>query len=553
MRDDASRTTDSPRALRRWSLLRRVWCDADLPKELIDALWAGDVDRVLFSTIPLQVKDRCVVGRCECDSGSLLVKRHTWGGISRTLRMMFREPAALSCARLGLYLHSRGIPTPRPRATVNFRFGPWTYRSYLVSDYVEGTSLYRYIRFGSQTSDELRHVAAQVAGIWQRLVELGVSHNDMKPENFIVDDNLEVWLIDLEKMRVGGEARRRQQREVFDVENFLHIRGWHHRGEARAIFAEAFLQTPYREWLQAAGIERIATIAEPLETEVDAELSVLILCEGGLQMPLARQTIDSVQDIADDVLLVEPTAEERLNVLKRIEVCEPLTTPTSMAKSSSAKSSPPQIARCPWVLVLHQNECVTPSLAKELQQRIAKAKAQAAFRIPLEKQYFGRTIGQPVSEPPVRLFRQDECSLSIDEGQARVSTDADCGNGIVGTIQACAYATVAEFIDRLNERSTIAALRRYRAGERPHLARGLWRATLRFAAVCVRRGGIRSGWAGLQIAALDGVFAWVEEAKLRQLAGEFGHSNYYDDSSASDNEVSVDDQDSSTALRAQAA
>ena len=114
-------------------------------------------------SIPLQVKDRCVVARCECDSGSLLVKRHTWGGISRTLRMVFREPAALSCARLGLYLHNHGIPTPRPRATVNFRIGPWTYRSYLVSDYVEGTSLYRYIRFGSQTGDELRHVAAQVA------------------------------------------------------------------------------------------------------------------------------------------------------------------------------------------------------------------------------------------------------------------------------------------------------------------------------------------------------------------------------------------------------
>src|SRR6187402_2272111 len=151
MRVDASRTTDGSRALERRSLLRGVWCDPKLPREMTDALLSGDVDRVLFDTVPLQVKDRCVVGRCECETGQLLVKRHVWGDLSRTVRMAFREPAALRCARLGLYLNDCGFRTPRPRATVNYRIGPWTYRSYLITDYIEGTSLYRYIRFETQT------------------------------------------------------------------------------------------------------------------------------------------------------------------------------------------------------------------------------------------------------------------------------------------------------------------------------------------------------------------------------------------------------------------
>ncbi len=255
MQDNAPKSTDGMRTLRRGSFLRRAWCDADLPGNLANAMLRGDPDRVLFSSKPLQVKDRCVVVRHECASGSLLVKRHSWGSPWRTLRMAFREPAAERCAWLGQYLHDRGIPTPRPRAYVDCRLGPWTYRSYLVSDYVEGESLYRHIRFSSQSADELGHVVRQVARIWESLVELGVSHNDLKPENFIIDRNFDVWLIDLERVRIGGKAVRQRQRQIFDVHNFLHVRGWHRRLEARAIFAEAFLQTSYGEWLHAAGVE----------------------------------------------------------------------------------------------------------------------------------------------------------------------------------------------------------------------------------------------------------------------------------------------------------
>src|SRR4029079_19295207 len=258
MTDQPPISTDSLRTMRRRSLLRRAWCDADLPAGLSDVMLHGDPDRLLFSSNPLQVKARCVVVRPQTASGSLLVKRHSWGSTWRTFRMAFREPAAERCARLGEYLHRRGIPTPRPRAYVDCRLGPWTYRSYLVSDYVEGESLYRHIRFGTQSDDELRHAAGQVARIWEALVELGISHSDLKPENFIVDRNFDVWLIDLEKVRLGGKAKRLQQRQVFDVQNFLHVRVCHRRLEARAIFAEAFLQTAHGKWLHVAGVDRIA-------------------------------------------------------------------------------------------------------------------------------------------------------------------------------------------------------------------------------------------------------------------------------------------------------
>lgn len=522
MPDKVLNSAESLRTMRRRSLRRRAWCDADLPVELAEAMLRGEPDRVLFTSNPLQVKDRCVVVRHETASGSLLVKRHSWGSVWRTFRMAFREPAAERCARLGVYLHDRGIPTPRPRAYVDCRLGPWTYRSYLVSDYVEGESLYRHIRFGTQSTDELRHAARQVAQIWEALVELGVSHSDLKPENFIVDRNFDVWLIDLEKVRLGGKAKRLRRRQVFDVQNFLHVRGWHRRLEARAIFAEAFLQTSYREWLQAAGVDRVAELPSDGELPIDPELSVLVLCENGIEMLNARRAIDSVRDIADEVVLIETRDPKQMDVFKRIDFFAIPAGPPLYGTKPAAKPDVLPVARFPWVLVLQQNECVTPFLAKELQQRIADERAADMFRVPIEKQVFGRSIARRQSEiAPIRLFRQSAKPFQSAGDLLAIAADAERTSQLTGLVQQCECATVAEFVDRLNDETTSSAKSRLQRGARPRFGRATWRAAGQFIRSYCRSDGIFSGWTGLQVAALKAGFCWIEETKLRQLSAEF--------------------------------
>ena len=350
---------------------------------------------------------------------------------------------------------------------------------------------------------------------------LGVSHNDFKLENFIVDDDKRVWVIDLEKMRIGGDADRRRERQIFDVNNFLHVRGWHHRAEARAIFANAFLQTPSGKWLRSTGVDRVAMGSGLSATECDAELSALILCDGGINMRLARQAIDSVQDIADEVVLVEPTQNGRLEVLKHVEPFQSVGSSVMVADTSAANRTAADVAQHPWVLVLRQNECVTPFLAKELQQRITDTRAGAAFRIPVERQYFGRIVHAAEAEQSVRLFRQSDCDFSVEGGMPRVEATADRTGQLIGTIQSCECATVAELVERLNEESSRAAAVRLQAGARPQLVRSLWRAARQCIAACIRRGGLLSGWAGVQLAAIHSAFVWIEEAKLYQIASEF--------------------------------
>jgi tRNA A-37 threonylcarbamoyl transferase component Bud32 len=485
------------RKLHRWSLTRRLSYDENLPAHLAAALWQGEADRLLFSSVPLQVKDRCVVARHDSAHGRLLVKRHTWGGIGRTLRSVWREASARHCARLAAFLAERGIPTPRPRACLEHCIGPLGYRSYILTDYVEGMDLYRYIRYSEPSLAELRHVGRQVALIWQRLVELGVSHNDMKPENFIVDRQLGVWLIDFEKARRGGLDRRQRRRHIADVKNFLHIRCWHRQSAARQSFLDEFLRTPYGEWL-----------CEPvLETslEVDASLSVVILCERGASPATAHSAADSVRDIADEIVLVAPAEGGRCDVIDRVEPCGRVNTAPE------------------WKLVLHHDEAVTPVLAKELRQRIAHRHVADAFRLPIDPQFFGRTVPRVESSDaqPIRLFRQDRCSYSLANCMLTISVNPDRTDELSGRIAKRVSPSVADFVNRLNERTTIAATHRFQKGEPPRLALGVLRATAQFLRMYVWRAGFRGGWTGLQMAFLEAVFTWVEEAKLRQLAGEF--------------------------------
>ncbi len=493
------------RAIRR-SLTRRFWCDAHLSADIVDTIWRGDLERLLYASTPLQVKDRCVVVRYNHPAGPLLIKRHVWGGAGRTFRSVGRETSAHRCGRLGLELHRAGIPTPLPRACLEHRLGPWGTRSYLVTDYIEGTSLYRYIRFGSQSASELRHVARQVAHIWRRLVEAGISHNDLKPENFIVDERLDVWLIDLEKARLNEKAARHRERCTFDVKNFLHVRGWHRRAEAREIFYREFLNTPYGSWLDG-----VLTPAEP-----DPELSVLVLANPQPDIASIRRAIDSVRDIADEVVAIAAVQDGRVGVLDRVVLSG---YHTERAATAPLRS----VARYPWVLVLQQNETVTPFLAKQLQQRIADGNAQDAVRIPIEPQFFGRSVSPTTRDEsrPVRLFRQEQCSLSWNGGDFAIAAATEQIGELTGTIQQCVCESVAEFVERLNERSTHAAQQRWKVGERPAIFRALVRAIGRGLKLAAGRGGIGSGWTGLQIAFLEGAFSWVEEAKLRQMSGGF--------------------------------
>ena len=294
----------------RCTITRKLTYDENLSEEIAAALWQDPPDQLVAESKPLQVKNRTVAVRYEHPAGVFVFKRHIWGGVSRTLRKMYRECTARRCGKLGKFLAQQQIPTPSPRAYLEHCAGPFTYRSYLLTDYIEGLSLFDFIRSRVLSGAELQSFADQIAAIWKRLVELNISHNDLKPENFIVDRSGKVWLIDLERIRIHRSAAQLRRRHLEDARIFLHIRNWRDQLEAAELFRQKI----------AATLLETNVVSDPApehclfrtgysEHELANRVSVAIVTDSVARDEQAiMRTRQSVRDLADEVVLVRPSS-----------------------------------------------------------------------------------------------------------------------------------------------------------------------------------------------------------------------------------------------------
>jgi hypothetical protein len=180
-------------------------------------------------------------------------------------------------------------------------------------------------------------------------------------------------------------------------------------------------------------------------------------------------------------------------------------------------------SRPEWTLLLQQNEVVTPFLAKELQQRIAEPVQQLAIRVPIEPEYFGRTVLPPKGDAgrPLRVVRSGECDWTLVDGAFAVDAQTKKIGKLTGTIQQSLCPSIAKYVERLNARTTRSAEERWERHEHPSLTRALLSSGLGALTRMLGRDGLRSGRSGLQRALLDAVFLYVEEAKLQQLSSNF--------------------------------
>ena len=100
------------------------------------------------------------------------------------------------------------------------------------------------MRYGEPDASTVDHFARQVADIWQLLDDLRFCHNDLKPENLMIDDNNRVWLIDVENGRWHRDRRTLRPFQVQDAKRLMHIRSWQAVPQAAEQFRQRLLATP---------------------------------------------------------------------------------------------------------------------------------------------------------------------------------------------------------------------------------------------------------------------------------------------------------------------
>jgi (heptosyl)LPS beta-1,4-glucosyltransferase len=488
--------------------------DAGLSHELAERVWR-DPNSLFAIGQRLQDKPRCSVTRLDESGGSFVWKRHNWGGIGRTLRKTFSKSVAKKCWTDGRYLCAAGVPTPRPRLYLEQNLGPTNTCSYLLTDYVEGTSLYRYMRFHEPAQAMINQLARQVAAIWQQLDDLRIQHNDFQTENFLVDPQGKLWLIDLERLRRCRRTEEVRRRQIRDIEDLLHPRNWRSKPEAAETFRCEILKTP-------AAIAVSKDESHPLKRPVLANqdrpqtITVLVPCLNAADT--ISMCLQSVRDMADEILVADGgSTDETLSIARSFKGCRVVQQLSNDAEAFEAWAL--EQARHPWILRVLPNERVNAELAREAQYLTASTSACDAYFISRAQYFRGRPLnhGHQQDDASIRLFRKDAVRLKLCGSEVEVVPNS---SHVGKTRFPLVYESCTDlrvYVDEMMLGATEAATIALSNGERPnHWNVLVWAPWKFFKSFILQRGWL-DGWAGLHVSVLSAFALYLRETMLWEL------------------------------------
>ena len=198
--------------IQRESLTRRAFLDRQIPAELREQLW-NDPQSLLGQGKMLRRTGQRRTVQLHCGDSQYVLKHYcpTWWHFARQLPI---RSWAVDTFRATIRLINAGIPTPRPVACVENRWGQLRRDSFLMYEYVEGMTLQSYLQEDDSPS-LAEHFSQQLGDLWQRLEGLRASLKDTHTGNFIVCPTGQLWIIDLDSTRFHRSmyvASRKQER-----------------------------------------------------------------------------------------------------------------------------------------------------------------------------------------------------------------------------------------------------------------------------------------------------------------------------------------------------
>ncbi len=385
------------------------------------------------------------------------------------------------------------------------------------------------MRFERPSTDFVAYLAEQVGTIWQQLDDLGVWHNDFKTENFLVDREGKVWLIDFERMRRFAECDRERMRErqMKDARDFLHPRNWRSDPAAAEVFRQAILATPAARQTLAGPLRAKHPLNEPTvaKNQPNHLVTVLIPCRNAAESIVG--CLESVRDMADEIIVADyGSTDDTLERVRKFGGCR-IVENEDVARHIHLSQDPVEfVARAAgqasheWVLRLRPDEQLNGELSRQVQDLLATEPTQDGFQIARTVYLRGRRLryGDFRSEPSIRLFRQREAKFELCDGRVEVGIPS----GKIGTMKSRLVYEACPSIERCIQEMTRAATRAAydvrQDGPRASRRRWVWRVPLRFVRSYVLRSGWLDGWVGLNASFLSALSVYLQEAIRWEIA-----------------------------------
>jgi glycosyltransferase involved in cell wall biosynthesis len=173
-------------------------------------------------------------------------------------------------------------------------------------------------------------------------------------------------------------------------------------------------------------------------------------------------------------------------------------------------------ARGDWVLSLDADELVSIPLRQEIAAILTGGGEHAGYAIPRRNVFWGRWIrhGGLYPDWQLRLFRRGRGRFTERTVHESVTVDGSVGR-LRGHLEHRSYRDVADFLERADRYSTLAAGEWLAAGRRSRpLTDLVVRPAGRFLTMYVARAGFLDGWRGFLLAVLYAYYVLMRSAKV---------------------------------------
>jgi glycosyltransferase involved in cell wall biosynthesis len=169
-----------------------------------------------------------------------------------------------------------------------------------------------------------------------------------------------------------------------------------------------------------------------------------------------------------------------------------------------------------WILSLDADERVSAPLREEIAAILAGGNEHTGYAIPRRNLFWGRWVrhGGLYPDWQLRLFRRGQGRFAERTVHESVRVEGSVGR-LAGHLEHRSYRDVADFLERADRYSTLAAGEWLAAGRRSRpLVDLALRPVGRFLAMYVARAGFLDGWRGFLLAVLYGYYVLMRSAKV---------------------------------------
>jgi tRNA A-37 threonylcarbamoyl transferase component Bud32 len=173
----------------------RKLCERAEPVDFLE-----QIDKLMEKGDWLKQGNTSGVSRLRQNGRDICIKRYNHKGLFHSLRHTIKGSRARKSWLYGHRLMMLGIATPKPLAYIERRKGPLVWKSYLVTEYVNGQNLHHFLRDKTVDKERCSMIVRQILEMLERMQENGIIHRDLKQTNILITANGPV-LTDLDAIK----------------------------------------------------------------------------------------------------------------------------------------------------------------------------------------------------------------------------------------------------------------------------------------------------------------------------------------------------------------